>query len=89
MRLFSQFIVRRRMLSERTRTLTTVVGIALGIAVVIAIQLTNASSVRGFETALDTVSGRASIEIAGPGGIDETLLPVARLAARVRRRSRR
>ena len=74
LRLFRQFIV-RRMARERTRTLTTIAGIALGIGVVIAIQLTNASSVRGFETALDTVSGRASIEILGTGGIDETLLP--------------
>ncbi len=73
-RLFQQFIV-RRMAHEPLRTTTTVAGIALGIAVVIAIQLTNASSVRGFETALDTVSGKASIEITAPGGIDETLLP--------------
>lgn len=73
-RLFQQFIV-RRMAHEPLRTATTVAGIALGIAVVIAIQLTNSSSVRGFETALDTVSGKASIEITAPGGIDETLLP--------------
>ncbi|MGE0459859.1 MAG: FtsX-like permease family protein [Vicinamibacterales bacterium] len=73
-RLFSQFIL-RRMAQERARTLTTVVGIALGIAVVLAIQLTNASSVRGFETALTSVAGRTSIEILGTGGIDETLLP--------------
>jgi len=72
-RLFRQFIV-RRMALEPVRTVTTVAGIALGIAVVIAIQLTNASSVRGFETALDTVSGKASIEITAPGGIDELLL---------------
>ena len=73
-RLFVQF-VGRRLLGERTRTLTTVIGIAVGIAMVIAIQLTNASSVRGFETALETVSGRASVEITAPGGVDETLLP--------------
>jgi putative ABC transport system permease protein len=73
-RLFSQFIL-RRMAQERARTITTVVGIALGIAVVIAIQLTNASSVRGFETALNTVAGRTSVEILGTGGIDETTLP--------------
>jgi putative ABC transport system permease protein len=73
-RLFRQFIV-RHLAQDPVRTLTTVAGIALGIAVVIAIQLTNASSVRGFETALDTVSGKASIEITAPGGIDETLLP--------------
>jgi putative ABC transport system permease protein len=74
LRLFRQFIV-RRMAHERTRTATTIAGIALGIGVVIAIQLTNGSSVRGFETALETVSGRASIEILGTGGIDETVLP--------------
>ena len=73
-RLFRQFIV-RRLVGDASRTPTTVAGIALGIAVVIAIQLTNASSVRGFETALDTVSGHASVEIAAPGGVDETLLP--------------
>ena len=72
-RLFHQFIV-RRLLAERVRTATTVAGIALGIAVVVAIQLTNASSIRGFETALDTIAGRTSIEILGNGGIDESRL---------------
>lgn len=73
--LFRAFIV-RRLLLERLRTATTVVGVALGVAVVIAIQLANASSVRGFETALDTMSGRTAIEITGGGtGFDETLLP--------------
>jgi putative ABC transport system permease protein len=60
------------MAQEPTRTLTTIVGIALGIAVVIAIQLTNASSVRGFEAALDTVAGRTSVEIVGTAGIPES-----------------
>lgn len=55
--------------------MTTTFGIALGVAVVVAIRLTNASSLRGFETALDAVSGRASLEIVGTGvGIDETRL---------------
>ena len=73
-RLFRQFIL-RHLVRERARTVTTVVGIALGVGVVIAIQLTNASSVRGFETALETVAGKATIEIVGSGGIDETVLP--------------
>jgi hypothetical protein len=55
-RLFRQFIL-RRLLAGAAPHATTIVGIALGIAVVIAIQLTNASSVRGFETALDTDGG--------------------------------
>ena len=57
------------------RTATTITGIALGVAVVLAIQLTNASSVKGFETALETVAGKTAIEITAPGGIDETVLP--------------
>ena len=73
-RLFKQFIV-RPLLQDRARTLTTVLGVALGVAVVIAIQLTNQSSVRGFETALETVAGKAAIEIVGTAGIDETVLP--------------
>ena len=73
-RLFVTFILGRLWL-ERLRTATTVVGIALGVAVVIAIQLANASSVRGFETALAAMSGRASVEVIGSGaGIDEMRL---------------
>lgn len=72
--LFRQFVL-RRLLQERVRTLTTIGGIALGVGVVIAIQLTNASSVRGFETALETVAGKATIEVVGTGGVDEARLP--------------
>jgi putative ABC transport system permease protein len=74
-RLFSQFIL-RPLFNEKIRTITTVLGVSLGIAVVIAIQLTNASSVRGFETALETVAGKTAVEIIGSGtGVDEALLP--------------
>ena len=84
MKLFRQFIL-RPLIAEKIRTITTVLGVSLGIAVVIAIQLTNASSVRGFETALETVAGKTAIEIIGTGtGVDETLLPQLVVAARVR-----
>ena len=53
MRLFRWFIL-RRLRQEPLRSLTTTAGIALGIAVIIAIQLTNASSLAGFETAIET-----------------------------------
>jgi putative ABC transport system permease protein len=75
MRLFSWFIL-RRLRQQPLRTASTALGIALGVAVVVAIQLTNASSVAGFNTALTTISGRASLEISGTGtGVDERLLP--------------
>ncbi len=74
MHLFRWFIL-RRLAQEPLRSMTTTLGVALGVAVVVAIQLTNASSLRGFETALNAVSGRASLEIVGTGvGVDETRL---------------
>src|ERR1700704_250870 len=74
-RLFSWFIL-RRLFHEPLRSITTALGIALGVGVIVAIQLTNASSLAGFQTALDTVSGRASLEVVGTGlGVDERRLP--------------
>lgn len=74
-RLFRTFIL-RRLIVEPLHTAITVIGVALGVAVVIAIQLANTSSVRGFATALDTMSGRTSVEVVGSGaGLDETQVP--------------
>ena len=74
MRLFRWFIL-RRLRQEPLRSLTTTAGIALGIAVIIAIQLTNASSLAGFETAIETVSGQTSLEITATGlGIEDERL---------------
>jgi len=73
-RLFRQFIL-RHLATEKLRSAGTILGIALGIAVVIAIQMTNASSLRGFEKAIETVSGKTSLEITGAGlGFDELQL---------------
>lgn len=74
MRLFSWFVL-RRLRQEPLRSAVTSVGIALGVAVIVAIQLTNSASVAGFQTALDIVSGQSSLEIVGTGlGVDETRL---------------
>jgi putative ABC transport system permease protein len=74
-RLFSQLIV-RQLRRERLRTAITILGVAAGIAVVLAIRLANTSAVRGFQTALDLTSGRAGLEIVGTGfGIPERVLP--------------
>lgn len=74
MRLFRQFIW-RHLAQEKLRSCATVLGIALGVAVVLAIQMTNASSVRGFEKAIETVAGKTSLEIVGAGaGFDELLI---------------
>lgn len=74
MPLFRWFIL-RRVRQAPGRSLATIAGITIGIAVVIAIRLANVSSVRGFATALDAVAGAASLEIVTPGGgLDELRL---------------
>lgn len=73
--LFRTFIL-RRLREEKLRALATVLGVALGIAVVLAVRMANESSVRSFETALEMVAGKTSLEIvgAGPGLREERLL---------------
>ena len=72
--LFRWFIL-RRLAREPGRTGLTVAGVALGVAVVLAVRLANASAIGGFAEALDTVAGRTSLEIVGTGtGVAESHL---------------
>ncbi len=74
MTLFRWFIV-RALRRDPARGLVTVAGLTLGVAVVVAIRLANAASVRGFEAALDVVAGQTSLEILGAGvGVPEDQL---------------
>ena len=74
MSLFRWFIL-RELRRDRLRSAVTVAGVAVGIAVVVAIRLANTSSVLGFETALDAMSGRVSLEVTGAGiGVAEDQL---------------
>ena len=74
MRLFRSFIL-RRLAQEPIRTALSIVGIALGVAVVLAIQMANRSALEGFRAALDTMAGKTSLEVAGAGvGVDERTL---------------
>ena len=55
---------------------TTIAGIALGIGVLLAIQLAAAAAQRGFEHGVENLAGRAALEITqAPMGIDERNLP--------------
>ncbi len=74
MRLFRWFIL-RRLRQEPVRASLSIAGIALGVAVVLAIQIANQSALEGFRAALDTMAGRTSLEIIGAGvGVDERAL---------------
>lgn len=71
--LFSRFIV-RRVAGDPIRTALTILGVALGVAVVVAVRLANDSAVRGFSAALEATSGQAGLEVLGSGaGIPETV----------------
>ncbi len=57
-------------------------GVALGVAVVVAIQLASSNAQRAFELATDTVAGRATHQVVGgPLGLDQGLYPTLRRAA--------
>ena len=71
--LFRAFIA-RNLRQQPLRSTATIASLAVGVAVVVAIQLANASSVRGFSAALDALAGRTSLELTVPGGLDETRL---------------
>ena len=51
-----------------------ILGVALGVAVVVSIDLANASALRAFDLSAETVAGRATHQIVGgPSGLDEAV----------------
>ncbi len=74
-RLFNQFIT-RALIREKLRAGLGIVGIALGVAVMVAIRLANFSVTDSFRAAVDAVGGDASLRVAGRAApIDEQQLP--------------
>ncbi|HRJ09974.1 MAG TPA: hypothetical protein PLP58_15455, partial [Prosthecobacter sp.] len=59
-------LILRPLFKEPGRTLLTVLGVTLGVAVMLGIQLANRGSLGGFAAALDAVSGKAALEITSP-----------------------
>jgi putative ABC transport system permease protein len=69
----------RHLLRHPWITTLSVIGVALGVAVVVAIDLSSTSARRSFELATDAVTGQATHHIiGGPGGLDESLYTVLR-----------
>jgi putative ABC transport system permease protein len=66
-RLFNQFIL-RALRREKLRSSFTVLGIALGVGVMIAIRLANASALDSFKAASESIAGETSIQILGAAG---------------------
>jgi putative ABC transport system permease protein len=73
-KLFRQFIL-RSLAREKLRSVITALGISLGVAVTIAIKLSNVSALESFRAATESVAGETSIQITGAAGrFDEMLL---------------
>ena len=63
-----------------------VLGVALGVAVVIAIDLANASAKRGFARSTEAVTGRATHQVlGGPGGLPQEVYRRLRVEAGLRK----
>lgn len=64
----------RYLLRHPLQSLLMVLGITLGVAVVVAIDLANASASRAFDLSVESVAGRATHQIVGgPAGLGEEL----------------
>jgi len=67
-------LVLRPIVHEKLRTIITIAGIAVGVAVVVAIQLANQSALRAFRESVDAVAGRANYQIASDLPLNEDVL---------------
>ncbi len=73
-----RLLVWRHVIGEPVRTAVTVCGVALGVAVYMAVATANAEVLRSFEQAVLEVAGRTTLQVsggpAGLGGFDETVI---------------
>jgi putative ABC transport system permease protein len=75
----------RHVRHHRLRTALTFFGIALGVAVIVAIAVVNRSLTTSFQSTIDRIAGKAVLQVAnGESGIAESLFPIIRDTAGVR-----
>lgn len=68
-------LVTRPIKREKSRSLLTISGIAVGVSVLVAIQLANQSAIRSFEETVEAVAGRANYQITPSSGtLDQEIL---------------
>ncbi|MCA9939922.1 MAG: ABC transporter permease [Anaerolineales bacterium] len=70
----------RNMTSRWVRTLLTMAGIIVGVAAMVAVNVTNGSTIHSINQFFDEAAGRSDllVEADTPGGFDESLVNVAR-----------
>jgi putative ABC transport system permease protein len=73
--LFYRLLVRPQF-REPVRAALTVLAVALGVAVVLAIDLAGGAATGSFRSSMETLAGDYDLEIVAPGGVPETALGV-------------
>jgi putative ABC transport system permease protein len=75
----------RHLLKHPWQVGLAILGVALGVAVVVSIDLANGSAKRAFALSTETVAGRATHQIVGgPGGLDEAVYRKLRVEMGIR-----
>ncbi|MBV9301719.1 MAG: FtsX-like permease family protein [Acidobacteriaceae bacterium] len=67
-------LIVRPMGRERVRTALTLFAVALGVGVVIAIDLAGAAAAGSFHSSLESLAGKSTLVLHQTGGIDQSLL---------------
>ncbi|MCU0452229.1 MAG: FtsX-like permease family protein [Bacteroidetes bacterium] len=68
MRELIRFVSLRHLVRDRWRTLLSMVGVALGVAVLVAIRLANHTAFEAFRSSVDVVAGSADLQILSVDG---------------------
>ncbi len=66
-------LARRQLRSHAARAALTAGGIACGVALVVAIEVINASTLGAFTDAIDDLAGTAALQVRGRGGFPESV----------------
>ncbi|GAB4472601.1 MAG: FtsX-like permease family protein [Anaerolineae bacterium] len=75
----------RYLLRHPWQSVLMVLGITLGVAVVVAIDLANTSASRAFDLSVDSIAGRATHQVVGPPqGFDESVYAALRAQGVIR-----
>ncbi len=70
-----RLLVFRDLTQHRVRTVLTIVGVALGVSIYVAMRTANIEIIRSFEASASSVTGHAELQITGgEDGFDETLI---------------
>lgn len=73
------YVIPRHLTGHPSRTALTVIGIALGVAVAIAIHAANVDVLTSFEESVLSVAGSATLQVTGDElGLDETIVEAIR-----------